>query len=95
MNEDRMTITLKPEQERVLLDAINSGLAHTAAEALDRALEELRRRLPEPLASKAETSAEKARAFEWWARGHPRRPPLPEAAFQRENLIREADERLR
>ena len=33
-----MTIILKPEQEQVLLEAINSGLAHTTDEALDQAL---------------------------------------------------------
>jgi hypothetical protein len=41
-----MTIILKPEQERVLIEAINSGLAHTADEALDQALDALRERLP-------------------------------------------------
>ncbi len=30
-----MTIILKPEQERVLMDAINSGLARNTDEALD------------------------------------------------------------
>lgn len=41
-----MTITLKPEQERVLIQAINSGLAHTTDEALDQAFDALRARLP-------------------------------------------------
>jgi hypothetical protein len=40
-----MTIVLKPEQEHILLEAINSGLAHTADEALDQALDSLRVRL--------------------------------------------------
>ena len=31
-----MTIILKPEQEQVLIDAINSGLAHTTDEAQSR-----------------------------------------------------------
>jgi hypothetical protein len=35
-------------------------------------------------------SAEKARAFEAWARSHPRKPPLPDEALRRENLIRDA-----
>jgi len=84
-----MTVILKPEQERVLIDAINSGLAHTTTEALDQALEALRLRLPEPRASHGPANAEKARAFEQWARNHPKRPPLTEAAFQRENMIRD------
>jgi hypothetical protein len=41
-----MTITLRPEQEQVILDAITSGLAHTADEALDKALDALRLHLP-------------------------------------------------
>jgi hypothetical protein len=85
-----MTITLRPEQERVLIDAIKSGLAHTTDEALDQALETLRRRLPETHAGEGNANAEKARAFEQWARSHPQRPPLPESAFQRENMVRDA-----
>jgi hypothetical protein len=42
-----VTITLNPEQEKVLLDAINSGLARTADEALDQAFDGLRVRLRE------------------------------------------------
>ncbi len=41
-----MTITLKPEQEKLLIEATNSGLARTPEEALDQALEGLRARLP-------------------------------------------------
>jgi len=41
-----MTINLKPEQEKVLTDAIKSGLAHTTDEALDRALDALRDQIP-------------------------------------------------
>ena len=41
-----MTITLKPEQEAVLIQAINSGLARTTDEALNQALKALRARLP-------------------------------------------------
>jgi hypothetical protein len=43
-----MTIILRPEQERVLMDAIDSGLAHDADEALDQALDALRGRMPSP-----------------------------------------------
>jgi hypothetical protein len=41
-----MTIILRPEQESVLMDAISFGLAHSADEALDQALDALRERLP-------------------------------------------------
>jgi hypothetical protein len=40
-----MTIILKPEQERVLIEVVNFGLARTPGEALDQALEALRARL--------------------------------------------------
>jgi hypothetical protein len=41
-----MTITLNSEQERVLTEAVRSGLAQTAEEAIDQALESLKARLP-------------------------------------------------
>lgn len=41
-----MAIILKPEQEKVLIQAINSGLARNPQDALDQALEALRARLP-------------------------------------------------
>jgi len=41
-----MTIVLKPEQERLLIQATNSGLARTPDEALDQALDALKARLP-------------------------------------------------
>jgi hypothetical protein len=43
-----MTITLRPEQEQVLVQAIESGLAQTTDEALDQALDSLRERLSPP-----------------------------------------------
>ena len=52
-----MTIILRPEQEQVLLEAIHSGLAHTADEALDQALEALRLRLPRQSAPHADAAA--------------------------------------
>jgi hypothetical protein len=42
-----MTITLKPEQEQVLIEAINSGLGQTIEEVLDQALAALKSRLPQ------------------------------------------------
>jgi hypothetical protein len=52
-----VTIVLRPEQERVLLQAIDSGLAHTADEALDQALDALRLRLSQEPTSEAESVA--------------------------------------
>jgi hypothetical protein len=83
-----MAIILRPEQECVLVEAITFGLARTTDEALDQALETLRCRLPEPR-PQGESGAERARAFEQWARSHPQRQPLREEAFQRENMTRE------
>lgn len=40
-----MRIDLKPEQARVLIDAVKSGLAETPSEALDHSLEGLKHRL--------------------------------------------------
>ena len=42
-----MTITLRPEQELVLMQAINSGLARITDEPLDQSLDALRSRLPQ------------------------------------------------
>ena len=40
-----MTITLSPEHEQLISEAIRAGLIHTPDEALDEALEALRQRL--------------------------------------------------
>ena len=52
-----MTIVLKPEQELVLLQAIDSGLAHTTDEALDQAFDSLRARLPQPAVDESVAAA--------------------------------------
>lgn len=70
-----MSIILTPEQERVLIEAINSGLAQSKEEALDQALDTLRRRMPEYRSVEAETNTSRARAFERWARNHPKPAP--------------------
>jgi hypothetical protein len=41
-----MTIILRPEQEQLIQEAINSGFADSPEEAIDRALDTLRSRLP-------------------------------------------------
>jgi hypothetical protein len=53
-----VTITLKPEQERVIIEAIHSGLAHTPDEALDQAFDALRARLPQPVSTPGDPTAD-------------------------------------
>jgi len=65
-----VTITLKPEQERVLVQAINSGLAHDAEEALDQALNALRERLPPEPESSDESVAAAARRLATFGQRH-------------------------
>jgi hypothetical protein len=65
-----VTIVLKPEQEQVLIEAINSGLAHTTDEALDQALEALRERLPQQPASVDESVAAAVRRLATFGKRH-------------------------
>ena len=64
-----MTIILRPEQEQVLREAINSGLAQTPDEALDQALDMLRDRLPRQTAE-AESTAAIARRLAGFGKSH-------------------------
>lgn len=64
-----MKITLRPEQEQLLRDAIDSGLARTPAGALDLALDGLRLRLPKP-APEAESTAVIARRIASFGKRH-------------------------
>ncbi len=64
------TITLKPEQARVLMDAIHSGLAHTADEALDQALDSLRVRLPRQESAASDSVAAAARRLATFGKRH-------------------------
>jgi hypothetical protein len=58
-----MTITLRREHEPVLMEAISSGLAQTADEALDQAFDALRVRLPQqPLSAQESTCCGRAKA---------------------------------
>lgn len=65
-----MTITLKPEQEQVLMEAINLGLAQTPDEALDQALEAFRSRLPQRESSADESVAAAARRLATFGKRH-------------------------
>jgi len=63
-------ITLKPEQEQVLIEAINFGLAETTDEALDQALEALRSRLPQHGSRSDESVAAAARRLATFGKRH-------------------------
>lgn len=63
-------ITLKPEQEQVLIEAINFGLAETTDEALDQALEALRSRLPQYGSQAVESVAAAARRLATFGKRH-------------------------
>ena len=83
-----MTITPKPEQERILIEAIQAGLIRTPEDALDIALQELRNKL----ATKAPTmTAEQWLAeFKAWTSGHSTSTPLlSDEAVSREFIYRE------
>jgi hypothetical protein len=64
-----MTITLRPEQEQLLREAISSGLAQSTDEALDQALDTLRYRLPKP-ADEGESTATVARRLASFGKRH-------------------------
>jgi hypothetical protein len=64
-----MTIILRPEQEQLLLPAINSGLARSTDEALDQVLDGLRNRLPK-LAVAEESTAIVARRLAGFGKRH-------------------------
>jgi hypothetical protein len=65
-----MTIVLKPEQEQLLIEAINSGLAHSTDEAVDQAFHALRERLPRQESSVDESVAGAARRLATFGARH-------------------------
>lgn len=65
-----MTIILKPEQEQVLIEAIHSGLAHTADEALAQALDALKSRLPQRQPRADESVADAVRRLATFGKRH-------------------------
>lgn len=64
-----MSIVLRPEQEQLLHEAIDSGLARTTDEALDQALDALRHRLSKP-ADEAESTAVVVRRLATFGKRH-------------------------
>jgi hypothetical protein len=80
-----LTLDISEETESVL-----SFLAKAEGLSLEeyarQVLEERIRTVPRLGPTEA---ADKARAFETWARSHAQKPPLPAEALRRENLIRD------
>ena len=64
-----MSITLRPEQEQALVEAVNSGLAYTTDEALDQAIDTIRRRRPQQSAG-ADSPAEAVRRLATFGERH-------------------------
>jgi hypothetical protein len=63
-----MTITPKPEQERVLTEAIRAGLIGSAEDALEIAVETLQGRLA--VGRESETAGEWIQRFHAWIDSH-------------------------
>ena len=83
-----MTITLKPEQERVLTEAIEAGLIQSPEDALDIALQELRAKLT--MGQESETPEEWIARFHAWVDSHSwQTVVLSDEAMSREFIYRE------
>lgn len=82
-----MTIELKPEQARILEEALRHGRFRSVEEALDCALQGLAPGLKTGAARPARSPSERAAAFRAWAEGHPRvAPVLSDQAISRETI---------
>ena len=79
-----MTIELKPEQERILQEALRKGRFQSIEQALDEALHSI---VPSESGRPTLSSAERAAAFRSWAESHPRTTPvLSDEAISRETI---------
>lgn len=77
-----MTIELKPEQERILQDALRQGRFQSVEQALDEALHSI-----VVMRGSALSPAERAAAYRAWAESHPRTTPvLSDEAISRETI---------
>jgi hypothetical protein len=84
-----LTIEVLDEKAAALIaQAAARGL--TVERWVEQIAEQLADAQPDSIAHLQGTNPkERARAFEQWARNHPHRPPLPESAFRRENMLRD------
>ena len=79
-----MTIELKPEQARILEEALRQGRFQSVEEAMDEAFHLIAS--PES-AKRALSPAERAAAYRSWAESHPRNTPiLSDEAISRETI---------
>jgi predicted nucleic acid-binding protein len=79
-----MTIELKPEQARILQEALSQGRFQSVGQALDEAFHSIE---PSGAVRPALSPAERAAAFRSWAASHPRNTPvLSDQAISRETI---------
>jgi hypothetical protein len=79
-----MTIELKPEQERILQEALRQGRFQSVEQALDEALHSIE---PSGAVKPTLSPAERAAAYRSWAASHPRNTPvLSDQAISRETI---------
>jgi hypothetical protein len=79
-----MTIELKPEQERILQEALRQGRFQSVEHALDEAIHSI---IPSGEMRPSLSPSERAAAFRAWAEGHPRNTPLlSDQAISRETI---------
>jgi hypothetical protein len=77
-----MTIELKPDQERILQDALRQGRFQSLEQALDEALHAI-----VVTGASALSPVERAAAYRAWAESHPRTTPaLSDDAISRETI---------
>jgi hypothetical protein len=83
-----MTIRLKPDQERVIGEAIQAGLIKSAEDVVDLGIETIQRQLEVRGQSGAMMSAEEwLREFHTWVHSHPTTTPLlSDEAISRESV---------
>ena len=83
-----MTITLGPEHEKLIADAIQAGLIKSADEALGIAIDALRDRLQS--STRTEYADAWMQKFHVWATSHSKETPLlSDEAVGRESIYRE------
>jgi hypothetical protein len=79
-----MVIELKPEQERILQEALRQGRFQSVEQALEEAIQSI---VPGRNVRPSLSPAERAAAFRLWAESHPHTAPvLSDDAISRETI---------